>query len=339
MEIKRTLRVILLCPSPLTQSGVTVLASRWSKALTKAGWPTVTRVIDDCRPPFARRWVVRALESPDARLVILGLPAEDTRAQDIVDTINGRGQVSLLWERPGRASDFVGEGLSRLGGIRSVWTVNPMLCHGIGRLLPMAKISVAPTIVPQVYFRAKSPGARGGRYAAFVGRYSHGKGADLLARAWASDVYPRTHLPLVMAGLGLNQRAAEEHAVTRIAEENPIAVRTVLLMSDARRAEFFRKAAVAIFPARYDYLPQALLEAMATGVAVIATEIPGHLPVAEPHVTSYPVAEDLSNLGHAVRILLGDRDMSERLSRAAHLRVRLTYAETPASLALRTLLT
>ena len=91
--------------------------------------------------------------------------------------------------------------------------------------------------------------------------------------------------------------------------------------SDPER--FLAEAAVFVLPSRFEGMPNALLEAMAAGLAVIVTDAsPGPLEVVEPGVSGLVVpSDDPVALAAAMQELASDPERCRRMGAAARQRI------------------
>ena len=91
--------------------------------------------------------------------------------------------------------------------------------------------------------------------------------------------------------------------------------------SDPER--FLAKAAVFVLPSRFEGMPNALLEAMAAGLAVIVTDAsPGPLEVVEPGVSGVVVpSDDPVALAEAMQELAADPERCRQMGAAARQRI------------------
>jgi glycosyltransferase involved in cell wall biosynthesis len=97
------------------------------------------------------------------------------------------------------------------------------------------------------------------------------------------------------------------------------------------RAEY-RAASLFLFPSRHEGMPNAVLEAMASGLPVIASRIAGNEELVLPGKTGLLVApEDADELREALRDLLSDEARREQMGRAARLRAEQNYGWKPAT--------
>jgi glycosyltransferase involved in cell wall biosynthesis len=154
-----------------------------------------------------------------------------------------------------------------------------------------------------------------------VGRVVHQKGLDLglmaladlkdLAWEWriVGDGPQVAYLRETLAREGL------EHRVQIIGWAGPAE-----LVAEYRRASLF------VFPSRHEGMPNAVLEAMASGLPVIATQIAGNEELVVPGETGILVPpDDPDALREALRGLLVDASERERMGRAARRRVEADF--------------
>jgi glycosyltransferase involved in cell wall biosynthesis len=103
----------------------------------------------------------------------------------------------------------------------------------------------------------------------FVGRLSHEKGADLILHAFAEL---RNHYPaatLTLLGIG-----PEESALKSLAQSLQIAS-AIHFAGHTDPAGYYAAATLFVLPSRYEGLPNALLEAAAFGLPIVATPASG----------------------------------------------------------------
>lgn len=151
-----------------------------------------------------------------------------------------------------------------------------------------------------------------------VGRLVEKKGFHLLLEALAAIGGDGWHLTVVGDG---PHRASLERA----ADGLPVSFVGQLTREQLTRAD--AEADVAVFPSvraasgDQDGLPVALLEAMASGCAVVVSDLPGLAEAVEPEVSGIVVPSgDVAALTAALTRLIGDRDLTATLGGAAALR-------------------
>ena len=128
------------------------------------------------------------------------------------------------------------------------------------------------------------------------------------ATAWPvtlmGDRPVRDRLPVQAQGLGVSDQ-----------------LQCLEVCSDPQR--FLATAAVFALPSRFEGMPNALLEAMAAGLAVIVTDAsPGPLEVVEPGVSGLVVpSDDPVALAAAMTSLASDPDRCKKMGDAARARI------------------
>jgi len=96
--------------------------------------------------------------------------------------------------------------------------------------------------------------------------------------------------------------------------------------ADGLRQEYM-DADLFVFPSRHEGMPNAVLEAMACGLPVIATRIAGNEELVVDGETGFLVpVEDTAALREALRDLLSDKQKRARLGRAGRVRVEQQYS-------------
>jgi len=156
----------------------------------------------------------------------------------------------------------------------------------------------------------------------FVGRVERGKGIfDLLDAVRAS----RASIPgirLVCAGEG------DLESVARYAERLGIgdAVRLTGWIGPAEKRSLMRRAAVFVLPSYAEGLPMSLLEAMASGVPVVATAVGGIPDVVTDGVDGLLFTPgDTATLQRLLRRLMHEPMLAMRIAMAARETVRLRF--------------
>ncbi|MEU3464297.1 glycosyltransferase [Streptomyces sp. NPDC006733] len=340
----------LVAGSPFSDSGVGTLAGRYADLLEGVGWRT--RILapvgvahrENGRQVEQRSYAGLFAEAGDVarsgvRVLVLGLPRERGPAQQAISALAQLPRAALLWERPNTPNSAVGSDLSGLDELRHVWTLNARHALTLRRQLPHATVSVAPISLPPAFF-ADTPMPRPvpHPYAVYLGRFADWKGAPRLAEVWADRVYPRTGTVLLMIGHGLEPGTKGETAVVEIAQRHPERLSLIQTSEITARVALLRHADAAIFPGRYEHLPQALIEAMAVGVPTVCTAIDGYAPVARHRETSLLIDLDLDGLEAAVVELRDNASLRASLSARARREVQQSFTAQPSTLRLEALL-
>ncbi len=155
-----------------------------------------------------------------------------------------------------------------------------------------------------------------------AGRVVHQKGLDLGLRALAQ-----------LKDLNWEWRIAGDgprmEALKTLARELGIAERVTFLGWQSREelAKWYHQSNLFLFPSRHEGMPNAVLEAMASGLPVAATRIAGNEELVVDGVTGVLVnAEDVDALRDGLRRLIVDGKTREQMGRAARRRVESEYS-------------
>jgi len=205
-----------------------------------------------------------------------------------------------------------------------------------GRLRELYRREADAIVYPGVDLALFTPGGKPHQgYAISVGRLSPEKGLDRLLDLWR-DV---PDLPLHIVGGGLPDQVRQWRAVA----PNGVLFRGQLTSGDL--AEAYRGATVAVFAPHREELGLAPLEAMASGVPVVAWREGGLQETIVDGETGYLVSDGVT-FRQRVRLVLHDADLRQALGVAARRRaeqfswqqtasaieaVCLRLAETPSS--------
>jgi glycosyltransferase involved in cell wall biosynthesis len=89
----------------------------------------------------------------------------------------------------------------------------------------------------------------------------------------------------------------------------------------------YGQANVFLFPSRHEGMPNALLEAMASGLPVIASCIAGNEELVADGETGYLVpSENVESLRAALKKLLSDAGLREQMGKASRQNVETNYS-------------
>lgn len=156
-----------------------------------------------------------------------------------------------------------------------------------------------------------------------VGRLVEAKGFDRLLRAWPAvlETVPEARLEIVGDGPMHEQLEA-------LAAELGVGGSVTLPGYRADPAPAYRRFDVAVFPSRWEGLPLAVMEAMATGVPVVTSDIPPMRQLAgEAGRAGLPVpGEDITQLARVIADLLRNPERRARLGAAGRERIRRHFS-------------
>ncbi len=155
-----------------------------------------------------------------------------------------------------------------------------------------------------------------------VSKLRYEKGIDVLLQAWHSVHQQRPTARLVLVGSGQLQGQLERMAqALEIAES----VEFMGLRSDVPAQ--FHRGAIAILPSRWEGMPNALLEAMASGLACVATRVSGSEDLLQPaHNGLLVESENIQQMAQALLVLLADPVLVRRYGQAARTTVEQNYS-------------
>lgn len=191
------------------------------------------------------------------------------------------------------------------------------------KICPSAVIEVLPNAVRVPDLRAGASLRSGNGRILFLGRLGHRKGTFDLLRAFSSvaKVFPESRL--VCAGDG------SVDAVRHLAREAGLDLRVECpgwLSVDQARDELAR-ADVFVLPSYAEGLPMSLLEAMASGLPVIASRVGGIPSLVRDGVNGLLIdAGDSAALACAIKSVLGDAKLGARLGADARRTIVESYS-------------
>jgi L-malate glycosyltransferase len=151
-----------------------------------------------------------------------------------------------------------------------------------------------------------------------VGRLDKFKGGDVLLRAWALVAKDLPDARLTIVGDGPARPSLEA-----LAKNLSIAGSVSFSGPSLDVIEQYRNADLFVLPSLQEGMPNALLEAMASGLACVASDLPGTRGVVSDGTSGVLVPPgDPQALANALLRLLADGGVREKLGRAARERVQ-----------------
>jgi glycosyltransferase involved in cell wall biosynthesis len=154
-----------------------------------------------------------------------------------------------------------------------------------------------------------------------VGRLVHQKGLDLAMRALADLKDLQWHWKIVGDGPLLSM-------LRSLADELGILDRITFTgwQTKEQLKEHYGQASLFVFPSRHEGMPNAVLEAMANGLPVIASRIAGNEELVVDGATGVLVpSENVASVREALRRLINDVPLRERMGKASRRRVEASY--------------
>lgn len=181
-------------------------------------------------------------------------------------------------------------------------------------LFPGRQLALLPNPLPMPDVPASPTSSADRQGFVTVARLVPQKGIDLLIRALAQVTGCAATWSLNVVGDGPERNRLEQQVQAAGLQER---VQFLGFRSDPQT--FLLQAEVFVLPSRFEGMPNALLEAMASGLAVVVTDAsPGPLEVVDHEVSGLVVpSDDPSALAEALNRLAADPRLRERLGKAA----------------------
>jgi glycosyltransferase involved in cell wall biosynthesis len=158
----------------------------------------------------------------------------------------------------------------------------------------------------------------------FVGELREKKGLTALLSGYA-QIAKRNPASLLIVGevrVGEDKKLFEEFQITN--PQLPITVTGIVLHKDM--PAYYALMDVFVHPSLRDGMPNAVLEAMACGKAVIATPVGGTMDVLEDGVNGWTVpVNDADALGNRIQAVLEDDAARERVGKSAREKIQKKF--------------
>ena len=184
--------------------------------------------------------------------------------------------------------------------------------HGI----PEEKFTVLPNFVNTDQFAPADFSRRSKNQFLFVGRLSQEKRPELAVKA-AADV-PEARLEVVGDGVEIDKIRALSAGM-----EN---VKLLGALPYARVSELMSTALGLVITSRYEGSPKVVIEAMSSGLPVIAVKSPGLTEIVQHAVNGLLVEPDEKAIASAMRTLMDDQELWRRLSENGRRMALETYS-------------
>ena len=271
------------------------------------------------RASLAGLWRTLATQRPDLLVPLTAVPniwgrlmARARKLPAVIGTCRGGGALRRQHER--FLKNFVRHHIVNAGPLRD----------GLVRLGRAAdRITVIANGVDTAYFAPPPEELRPVREVVLcLARYCEDKDHETLLKAFAVTVAKRPRAELWLVGDGpLRTR------VRTLAARSPVRgnIRTYPASPDPR--PFLQQASVVTLSSVREGLPNVLLEAMAMGVPVVATDVGGIPDLVEHQATGLLCpARDAQALGEHLATLLADEAMGRRFGQNARERVLTRFS-------------
>jgi glycosyltransferase involved in cell wall biosynthesis len=280
-------------------------------------------------PALAYEALLPVLRSRDLRRMTVlktnqltgGRAALRARRLHGVPLITRCGYLRTEVEPPGsmrwRLSRLLERTLFRGGDIAVVTTerLREVVLRSYG--VEASRVRVVPNPVDLELFRPPPGGHTARLGVVYVGRLAPEKRIDLLIDAVAR----LDGVPLRIVGTGPLEASLRARAERTGVEAEFLGVRP-----NAEVARIVASSAVFALTSSFEGHPKALIEAMATGAAVVGTDVPGIRDAVRDEVTGLLAPGDPSSLAERLEQLLGDEGLRRRLGDEARAEVSRRYA-------------
>jgi glycosyltransferase involved in cell wall biosynthesis len=248
------------------------------------------------------------------RKAVCVLVAKALRRQVVLHLHSGPGDIAIFKASLGRGGIwFLRLGIGRAD---AVVAVSEASAAAIGDAFGVPAIMVIPNLIAPVAAGADAAGEDGRPIAVYLGGFENSvKGGAVLLEALATAEFGGGRV--LLAGPG-EPSDRDRHLI-----EARDAVEWRGWLDPAAKADVLRAAQIFVLPSTSEGLPMALLEAMAYGLAIVATPVGGVPETVEAGADAMLVpAGDPTALRDALVDLLDDRELRRRLGAAARERSR-----------------
>lgn len=178
------------------------------------------------------------------------------------------------------------------------------------------RIRVIPNYVDTDLFTPEGPEPKRGDVVLYVGRLHVEKNLEPLLLAMEG----------LKADLWLVGEGPLRPALEALAQERGLAARFLGRVANQDLPALMRQATVCVLPSKGEHHPKALIEAMACGAAVLGSDAPGIREIIAPEVSGLLCGLEAEDIHQALRRLLDDADLRQRLGRAAREQMVADYS-------------
>jgi glycosyltransferase involved in cell wall biosynthesis len=160
----------------------------------------------------------------------------------------------------------------------------------------------------------------------FTGRVVYQKGLDLLLNALSSLKDKKWHLTIVGDG-------PYREELQSLAHEMGIddCVTFAGWVEKDRILHYYQKATLFVFPSRHEGMPNSVLEAMAMGLPVVASDIAGNRELVQDEKTGFlHPSRDIQRLAGALAALIDDQNLRKEMGKRSRKRIeeQFTWKQT-----------
>ncbi len=176
------------------------------------------------------------------------------------------------------------------------------------------RVWYVPNGVEPHFFLPREPTRSANRRLLFVGSWLEHKGTHYLREGFEILARRDPRALLTIAGCGPDAQAIKGSFATLVRDR----VEVIPFVSRAEMPELYARHDLFVFPSLFEGLPIVLLEAMASGMAIVTTETCGMKDVVEDGYSGLLVKPaDTGDLVAALERLIASPDLAARLGEAA----------------------
>ncbi|MBE5847891.1 MAG: glycosyltransferase family 4 protein [Lachnospiraceae bacterium] len=183
-----------------------------------------------------------------------------------------------------------------------------------------AKCTVLPNVLSEEFMEPIAEGERR-KEIVMVGRLDANKNHEMVIRAFAKVLPEHPDYKLVIYGDGLPDETNTRPALEKLAKTLKIDEKIVFMGRQSGIHDKIKHSAIFVLASGYEGMPNALLEAMATGLCCISTDCPigGPRSVIHDHENGVliPVGDE-SALEATLLEVMGDETLQRQLGTEAH---------------------
>ena len=208
--------------------------------------------------------------------------------------------------------------LALIGSAAAAFALTEESAHWLRTRCQLERVEVFPNPVATGGALPRAPG----RNVVFIGRLEEKKGVFDLLHAFAQVAAANGAARLVLAGEG------QRGAVEALASELGILARLSLpgWVDDAHKAQLLATAAVFVLPSHHEQMPMSLLEAMAAGTPVVASDAGAISCIVQHERCGFVIpAKDIGALAASILRILEDNVLADSFSRCGLERVTSEY--------------
>lgn len=154
--------------------------------------------------------------------------------------------------------------------------------------------------------------------AIFCGKLIQEKGLDILLKAMISIVKDFPQLLLLVCGAGKHREGDLESDLKKTVQECSLNKNVQFVGDVFNMPDYFKAADIFIFPSRREGLPNALLEAISSGLPTIASNIGGNIDIIKDNYNGLLFeSENEKELAEKIVVLVKDKKMQRKFSKHA----------------------